>query len=98
MIINFKLNPAQRNVGFGQLNYKAGSLNYCLQHDGFEVIRLMRCSLDYEPQNEVTSLRADRSEHRLGFRFEKPTIEETDSDYTIELKRRCLKWIEANSD
>lgn len=92
--VEMKLLKFQSQIGHCQLTYTSRNdlgqkLIYCLQDQGknFGGIRLMRCTKDGEPCNEVKFTEVQAY-------FEKPQPEEYDSEYALELKRLCVDWIE----
>lgn len=96
MTHDFKLAQFQNHIGHCQLNYVTRNslgqkIFYCLQDSGekFGGIRLMRCTSDFEPSYEVRLLKP--------VNFERPIINEYDSDYAIKLKTLCNRWIDENN-
>jgi hypothetical protein len=84
---NLRLIKTQRLIGHGQLTYKSDlGLVYCFQEYERGKVRFMRCSSDGEPSHEVKISNPNVV-------IEVPVFDEYDSNYTVELKILCRKWI-----
>lgn len=89
--VYLKLAEYQDHIGHCQLTYVSKNdlgqkLVYCLQDN--HGIRLCRCTLECEPNYEVSFTKVKAI-------FERPVIGWYDSEYSIELKNKCNKWIDS---
>lgn len=92
-MIQLKLAAFQNHIGHCQITYycrnkKGERLVYCLQ-ENFDQLRLMRCTQECEPMYEVNFDNVvDEVE------FERPYPLANDTEYAVELKTACCKWID----